>query len=140
MIRRSKSTYAELTDAMTVDIAVLYLFIFFMSCAIKHLSDNLEAVNQLEVLRFSEASLNCSQAQQFYKRMCVKTKLLELYLKDCCGFSHREVNPNFFAGGLSKLSKLSMRNSPRIETEQILELLSRITRSSSPVLIEVNFF
>merc|ERR1712059_51144 len=96
------------------------------------------ALSRVEQLRMIGASVTGGQMQQLFKRMCLKdSKLKELFIEDV-KFEESLVNPYFLAGGLNKLTKLSMADAS-ISTEQVLELFSRISRFTHLEYLDVSF-
>jgi len=95
------------------------------------------ALNKIENLRMVGVDISDVQAQQFFKKMCVKTDIKELQFEDC-KYDMSLVNPNFMASGLNKLTKLQMANSS-INGPQCLEFFSRMAQFTKLQYLDFSF-
>jgi len=95
------------------------------------------ALNKIENLRMIGVDISAVQAQEFFKRMCVQTRIKELHFEDC-KYDMSLVNPNFMASGLNKLTKLKMANSS-INGPQCLELFLRMAQFTKLQYLDLSF-
>ena len=86
------------------------------------------ALNKIPNLRMIGVEMSNVHAQQFFKRMCLQTRIEELNFDDC-HYDESLVNPNFMACGLNKLTKLTINSS--INSDQCLELFTRMAKSTN---------
>eukprot|EP00092_Neocalanus_flemingeri_P016560 GFUD01017920.1.p1 GENE.GFUD01017920.1~~GFUD01017920.1.p1 ORF type:complete len:534 (-),score=117.40 GFUD01017920.1:77-1678(-) len=96
-----------------------------------------KALNKIEHLRMVGVDISDVQAQQFFKRMCVQTKIKELHFEDC-KYDMSLINPNFLASGLNKLTKLKMANSS-INGPQCLEFFVRMAQFTKLQYLDFSF-
>ena len=96
-----------------------------------------KALNKIEYLGLIGVDFTNVQASEFFKRMCVKTCLKELYFEDC-KYDMSLVNPNFKAAGLNRLTKLRMGNSS-INGPQLLEVFERMAKFTNIQYVDFSF-